>query len=474
MSENLQPPPGEFFGEDHPLAQGFERVKNGNGGAHEETTPSTGEPMRVHSKAPREHRASDIELRAFTPDEVMRPIQPEKFLLPGILAEAYTLIAGALASYKTTLLLYLIVWKATGWDILGLDERRDSNGIDMGRCVLVTYEDTDKRILAKLQRVIQHGYAHICQLHSQREGFEFVERAAANIRRIPLMGRADCGLVCRSAAGVIVPNEMFLDRFLEKVRAFAPRGVTMGLDPLRLAISGSQNDDDGADVAVHAMNYVATAIPESGLIVCSHMTKAGAHEPGEGYASAAYATSGSALYSQHARSNFRMARLKDTEIRELFDPAQVTPHEAQKQLVVRLAHGRLSHGGSEQSDVYLIMRANGILERIAPKGEKSAPQIMLAALAPVAEAIDRLNAADMLVTGAALENDGELRTALAGRNAVRDARTLLEQNGYLKATGKSRDRNFALTDKARATILAKANGEDQAKTPPKSPDASPP
>ena len=464
MSENLQPPPGEFFGEDHPLAQGFERVKNGNGGAHEETTPSTGEPMRVHSKAPREHRASDIELRAFTPDEVMRRIQPEKFLLPGILAEAYTLIAGALASYKTTLLLYLIVWKATGWDI-GLDERRDSNGIDMGRCVLVTYEDTDKRILAKLQRVIEHGYAHICQLHSQREGFEFVERAAADIRRIPLMGRADCGLVCRSAAGVIVPNEMFLDRLLEKVRAFAPRGVTMGLDPLRLAISGSQNDDDGADVAVHAMNYVATAIPESGLIVCSHMTKAGAHEPGEGYASAAYATSGSALYSQHARSNFRMARLKDSEIRELFDPAQVTPHEAQKQLVVRLAHGRLSHGGSEQSDVYLIMRANGILERIAPKGEKSAPQIMLAALAPVAEAIDRLNAD--AGDRRALENDGELRTALAGRNAVRDARTLLEQNGYLKATGKSRDRNFALTDKARATILAKARLRGSSKNHPK-------
>jgi hypothetical protein len=399
-------------------------------------------------------KGTDIELRAFTAEEALAEIASERFLLPGIPAEAYTLIAGALSSYKTTLLLYLLVWKATGWDLLGLDEH--GNGIDMGRCVLASYEDTDARIFAKLQRVIQSGHRQIAERWSRRDADHFVERAAENIRRVPLMGKTGCGIVCRSD-GIIVPNLDFLDGFLDKVRQFAPGGATIGLDPLRLALSGSQSDDDGADVAVHTMNAAATRIPGSGLIVCSHATKAGANDPGTGYTSAAYATSGSALYSQHARSNFLMARLKEAEVRELFDPTQVTAAEAQKQLVVRLTHGRLSHG-IERGDVYLVMR-EGVLLRLAPKiAPESAAEVMQAAAVPIIAAIDRIRKSGVRVSADALGKDGALGKAVGGRDKIRDALTLLCQNSYVEATGTTRDRDYSVTPKGR-TILAEDAGE---------------
>jgi hypothetical protein len=389
------------------------------------------------------HAAPQIELRSFTAEQILAPIAPERFLLPGVPAEAYTLIAGALSSFKTTLLVYMLVWKSTGWDILGLDNR--GSGIDIGRSVFATYEDTDARILAKLQYVIQHGHRVIRERHSSRDADEFVERAAANIRRIPLMGKTDHGLV-RRAAGVIIPNKEFLDRFLEKTHAFAPEGATMGLDPLRLAISGSQNDDDGADVAVHAMNYVASANPGSGLVVCSHSTKAGAQDPGEGYADAAYSTAGSALFSQHARSNYRVARLTDKETRELFDAETVSPDEAKGQLVARLTHGRLSHG-PERTPVYLVMRG-GNLERVAPKGDQSAAERLASDGRHVIAAIARLREAKQRVSAAALERDSALVKALP-RSGLRTALKVLEENGYLMAAGSTSNKEISVTDRGR-------------------------
>lgn len=422
--------------------------------------PPLGEPMHVHSKgnggASSHHSdAAPIVLRSFTSAEILAPIAPEQFLLPGVPAEAYTLIAGALSSYKTTLLIYLLVWKATGWDVLGLDER--GQGCDIGRCVLATYEDTDKRVFAKLQRVIQHGHRWICEQYSRGDADEFIERAVANIRRLPLAGKSDQGIV-RRIAGVIVRNTEFVESFLAAAREFAPQGATMGIDPLRLAISGSQNDDDGADTVVHTMNGMATAIPGSGLIACSHTTKAGAQDPAAGYAGAAYATSGSALYSQHARSNFLMTRLKDTEMRELFDPAQITAREIEKQLVVRLTHGRLSHG-TEQSEVYLIMR-EGTLQRISPKiAPQTAAEVMQAAAVPIITAINRIKEAGMRVSADALAKDGLLAKAVGGRDKTRDVLTLLCQNGYVEATGKTRDRDYSVTTKGLA-ILAEESREN--------------
>jgi hypothetical protein len=390
-----------------------------------------------------------VELRAFGSTEILGPIEPEQYLLPGIPAEAYTLIAGALSSYKTTLLAYLAVWRATGWDLLDLDPA--GNGCDIGKCVVASYEDTDKRVFAKLQCVIQHAHRRIRERDGERDALRFVERASANIRRIPLAGRAGAGIV-RRVEGAIVPNTEFLESLIAQVQAFAPEGALIGIDPLRLAIAGSQNDDDGADVVVHSMNYLATAIPGSGLIVCSHATKATAQaqEPASGYASASYGTAGSALYSQHARSNFLMARLKASEIRDLFDPADVTAAEAERQLVVKLTHGRLSHG-TERGATYLVMR-DGILARAEPRAAKSATEVITGAAALIIPAIDRLKPTGLRLSVATLESDGPLVKAVGSVGKVRKAVALLLQAGYLESTGKTRDRDLIVTETGRALI----------------------
>jgi hypothetical protein len=391
-----------------------------------------------------------VELKAFTPNEVLAPIAPERYLLPGVPAEAYTLVAGALSSFKTTFLIYLIVWKATGWDLLDLDP--DGNGIELGKCVLLTYEDTDRRIFAKLQHVIQHAYRMIRERDGETDARRFIERASANIRRIPLAGRVRAGIV-RRVDGTIVPNTEFLDPLIVHTRAFAPDGALIGLDPLRLSIAGSQNDDDGADVVVTTLNGITLDLPGSGIVACSHATKADAKDPAAGgYAGASYATSGSALYSQHARSNFAMARLKATEIRDLFDPNEVTPAEAERQLVVKVAHGRLSHG-TERGDVYLLMRL-GILARVEPRAARSATEVIASAAASIIPAIDRLKAAGIRLSTRTLEADGPLIQAVGSVGKVRVAVRLLLDNHHLESTGTTRDRDLVITEKGRAFIQA--------------------
>jgi RecA-family ATPase len=387
-----------------------------------------------------------IELRAFTVADVLAPIQPEKFLLPGIPAEAYTLIAGALSSYKTTLLVYLLVWKATGFDLLDLDPQ--GSGVDIGKAVLLTYEDTDMRIFAKLQRVIQHGYHNIESRDGPREASRFVELAAANILRIPLAGKIGMGIVRRFDGGLILPNLSFLEPFYQRLRDVAPDGALIGLDPLRLAIVGSQNDDDGADIAVHVLNAIATAVANSGVIASSHTTKNAAQDAAAaGYASAAYATSGSALYSQHARSNFHLARLKDTDIRDWFDPSEVTAAEAERQSVAKLTHGRLSHG-LEQTERYLLMR-NGILIPVKRQTAKDPHAMMRAAAVPIFAAIDRLKQSEMRVSGKALEADRALVEAVGTVRELRAAIVLLAENDHITVTGGTRDRDMVITAKGR-------------------------
>lgn len=415
------------------------------------------EGLRVEWDSLREKNldSKSINIRAFSVEEILAAIEPELMLLPGIPAEAYTLIAGALSSFKTTLLLYLLLWKATAWDILSLSQ--SDGGCDIGKSVLVSYEDTDKRIFAKLQRVIQHGYRHIGARFGERDAREFVERAARNLRRVTLAGDSTKGLVQR-IAGAIVPNEGFITQITGAVQSFAPEGALIGIDPLRLAVVGSQNDDDGADVVVHTLNRIASTVPGSGVIVCSHSNKAGAKEPGSGFADAAYATSGSALYSQHARSNFLIARLKADEIRSLFSPKVVTDQEVTKQAVVRLTHGRLSHG-SEGADVFLLQR-EGTLTRVDLQGATTAVDVIHTAGVAVLEALERMKDAGINPSANALEKDTALVRAVGSRKALRDVLHLLEENGHVHPAGKTKGKNFAATDSGRELLKSGENRRD--------------
>jgi hypothetical protein len=406
-----------------------------------------------------------IELLSFTPEQILAPVEPELELLPGIPADTYTLIPGALSSYKTTLLIYLLVWKATGWDILGLDER--GHGVEIGNAVLVSYEDTDARIFKKLQRVIQHGRQVIAERWTRKDADEFVVRAAANLRRIPCSGRLDRRLVYR-IDGMFVRNDAFIEPLIEAICKAAPHGALIGLDPLRLSVSVPQKDDEGAEVVVHTLNYTASAIPNSALAAASHTTKAGANHAGEGYAEGAYATSGSAVYSQHARSNFHMVRLEAKEARKLFAIEDVTNEEARKQRVVRLSHPRLSHG-EELNEVYLLMRA-GTLQRVRPAADKTPAEQVKAAAAPVFAALERFAADNVRTSLTGLETDVALAKELGGRNAVRDAVALLASNGHVQMNGKGRSSHYTITDSGRALLGASPrDSENQAGKRPPSP-----
>lgn len=391
-----------------------------------------------------------LALTAMTVDDILQPIRQETYLLPGMVpTHAYTLIAGALSSYKTTLLHNMLVWRATGYDLLGLDP--DGRGCDPGPCVLASYEDTDWRIFARLQRVLQTGHDTIKRVHGRHAAGEFLERAAKHIRRIPLTGQIGMSLVYRRE-GAIVPNTEFIDALLASIRGFTSDGVLLGLDPLRLAIAGSQNDDDGADVVVHILNMIAEQT-NSGIAVCSHTTKAGATEPGAGYAGAAYATSGSALYSQHARSNFLMTRIKPDEIHKMFDPADVPPVDADRQCVAKLTHGRLSHG-AEAGDLYFRMQ-DGVLVPVKPQGTRTAADTINRALPLVSDAIDRLVKDGTKVSATTLTMDSKLKEAFRAEREIRRVLSVLEGEGHIEFRGTTKDRDGRLTEKARMHLASR-------------------
>jgi hypothetical protein len=410
---------------------------------------------RVQGNAPAQE-PERIELAGFTPEEILAPIEAEKFALPGIPEEAYSLIAGALSSYKTTLLLYLLTWKASGVDLLGLDDK-ESAGVEPGPALLLSYEDHDARLFRKLQRVIQDGHRNIQARHGRRDAERFLATVSANMRRITLTGQPGRGIVVR-AGDMIVPNLPLLEELSKELRTFAPQGALIGLDPLRLAIVGSQNDDDGADIAVHTLNHMAADIPGSAVIVASHTTKALAADGVSDYVGAAYATSGSALYSQHARSNFHMGRMKTEDIRMLFDPKTITEEEADKQSVARLTHGRNSPG-EERQPIYLVMR-KGVLTRVEPRSDanETPGEFMRRAAGPIVEAIT--DAQGIHLSPNILEQDRDLLRKLGGRNKVRKAVRLLADNGHLEIKGKTSNRIVTVTDAGRA-LASVSSGESR-------------
>jgi len=398
----------------------------------------------VRAKADTQDQKRPTRALALDINRILLPVPPERFLLPGLVpTEAYTLIAGALSTYKSTLMLYMLVWKATGFDLLGLDPT--DGGVDIGPAVLVFYEDADIRVEGRLHRILQDGHAMIGRQFGPKAAQEFLQRAVANLHRIPLTGCAGSTIVCR-LDGAVYPNETFIAELLADVTAIAKSDVLIGIDPLRLAIVGSQNDDDGADVVVHTLNRLAASLPRSGVVICSHTTKAGAVEPGAGYAAAAYATSGSALYSQHARSNFHVTRLPPDKIEELFDVAAVPIDERQRQPVAQITHGRLSHG--PEADARYVRMDGGLLVPVRPRGVQTVAERLTASLGPICAAIDRLHEAQLRASMSSLADDEELRSQL-GRDGVRKMVRLLEDNGYIAADGNTKSRDYTVSEKGR-------------------------
>ena len=390
-------------------------------------------------------RASSIDVVRLSTDELLAPIEPERYLLPGLVpTEAYTLIAGALSSYKSTLLDYLCLWKATGFDLLNLDPTKAD--CDIGPTLLIFYEDAQRRVMNRRRRIVQHGYNVIRQVHGAKTATQFVESAAKNLGTIALTGRAGSAIVYRSLNGQILPNDKLIEEVIGAARTMASSGVMIAIDPLRLAIVGSQNNDDGADVVVHTLNRMAMMQPDSGLIVSAHTTKADAKDPTIGYAGAAYATSGSALYSQHARSNFLITRLKPDEARTLADAADL-----ERQPLARLTHGRLSHG-AERSAALLQMK-DGVLVPISPRKKLGAADKMMAFGPVIARAFNRLLASNIKASANALMADAEVR-AHGSQRDLKELLKLLEQNGHIAFKGKTVNRSGCLTAKGRAAFAS--------------------
>lgn len=389
-----------------------------------------------------------IRMVSFTLEDLRAPIREETYLLPGMVpTEAYTLLAGALSSYKSMLLLNMIVWRATGYDLLNFsdDMMRVPKSDETGPCVLASYEDTDWRIFARLQRILLHGEAQIKEVHGSKAAEEFLLRAIQNIQRIPLTGMLGKTLVFREN-GYIVPNLAFLDEFRVAVRAFTTGGVMIGLDPLRLALAGSQNDDDGADVAVQILNQLSVINPNSGIAVVSHSNKSDSKDGGTkgDFADAAYGTSGSALYSQHARSNFRVARLKPEEIRQQFD---LPESESERQTVAKLKHGRLSHG-LESEEFFIHMSGAGMLSSLRPRAkEVSAAQSIGRAFPLIAGAIKRLLAQNLIASQNAIIKDSAFKTHAGSEAKARDLIKLIESQELIKVDGATINRRYSVTQK---------------------------
>jgi hypothetical protein len=174
-------------------------------------------------------------------------------------------------------------------------------------------------------------------------------------------------------------------------------------------------------------------------------------EPGTGYADASYSTSGSALYSQHARSNFLLARLSAEDIEKQFDMRVLTPLDVQQQRVARLTHGRLSHG-AETIDQYVRMR-EGVLLPIEPKQGGTVVDVMDDVLPGIALAIERLVKNREVISQNALSHDAELKARIGGEKKIRDMVKLLVEQQYMEFNdGANKDKTGGLTVKGHERV----------------------
>lgn len=426
-----------------------ETLKKPDGEAQVRALISEVRNAKVKTNAETAAEARGPLLRKFDSEALMAPIQPWKYLIPGMVpAAGYTLIAGALSAAKTTLMHTLLLSRATGYDLLGLF---GTAGIAEGPCVLVSYEDNDALIAWRFQHLVQHYHVQLGRRFGPAASSTFLARIEANLRRVTLTGEAASGIVARYERE-IVPNEYLIQQLLKEVEGFACHKMLIGLDPLRLAIVGSQNDDDGADTVVHVLNRIASALPESALLVNSHTTKSQAREGGEGMAEAAYATSGSALYSQHARSNLHLARMKPEMMRSEFAVDVFTEEEISKQWATTLTHGRLSQG-AEGDQRHFAMRG-GVLVPVCRARATTFAERARQFLPVVDAAIERMRAeGTTTISRRTLGTDAAVKAVLK-RDPLRDFIDAAIEQGWMAETGETTTKQLTVTDTGRVHVAS--------------------
>jgi hypothetical protein len=386
--------------------------------------------------------AEALAMIAFTVDELRSPVVPPRYLIPGLVpCEAYSILAGALSAGKTTAALSLAVWRATGVDVLGLD-RDDARAVTPGPVTFITYEDADSIIVSRLKHILHHHYARIEQAAGTHAADAFYERFAKHFRRIHLTGQPGAPLVVRSERGQPEVNTGQINVLDAALRAHAASEHLIVIDPLRLAFRGSQNDDDGADLAVMVLNDLATRLKDSALLACSHTTKAMAAESGTNRVALAYATAGSGLYSQHARSNFHMGRPEPEALLPFVAAGTLTPEEAERRQVTELTHARLSYETERQS-VQFAMRG-GVLIPLPRLAARSPMEVLRAAWPVVMDAVDRIEAEGNRATQTLLVADPSVLRGRSRDEARWVVRNAIDQ-GWLVAQGRTRDRHLIVS-----------------------------
>jgi hypothetical protein len=125
------------------------------------------------------------------------------------------------------------------------------------------------------------------------------------------------------------------------------------------------------------------------------------------------------------------------------------PATLEHQPIARLTHGRLSHG-RESGERFMQMR-NGILIPLERRPKADPIVRMMEFGKVVARALDRLVSAGVQASATALRSDQEIKDYAADRE-LRTLLTLLEENGYIEFTGKTKDRSGRLTRKGLAAF----------------------
>jgi len=196
------------------------------------------------------------------------------------------------------------VLRATGVDVLGLDLDNAGRGVEPGPVTFISYEDADSIIVSRLKHILHHHYARI----ERASGTPAARCVLRAIRQAlpphPPHRPAGCALVVRKRtrpARCATPRRV--NALEAALRSHAASEHLTIIDPLRLAFRGSQNDDDGADLAVMVLNDSPRGCGLGAAGLLAHDEGDG-REGGSNRVALAYATAGSGLYSQHARSNF--------------------------------------------------------------------------------------------------------------------------------------------------------------------------
>jgi len=411
--------------------------------------------------------APPLDVIAFTAEELLGPIEPVRYLIEGLVpCDAYTLVAGALSAGKTTFALSLAIWRATGEDVLGLNFGELLRRAEAGPVSYITYEDPASIIRRRLMIVVQAMHRQLDHEHGRVRAAEFIANLVKHLRIVHLTGQPGAQLVVRSQYGQPEVNRAQIEALVATLKAHAAAEHLIVLDPLRLAFSGSQNDDNGADLVVMVLNDLSTRLRDSALLLLSHVTKAMAADQGNNRVALAYGTSGSGVYSQHARSNMHMGRLEPQAIerlrQRLSEDCRLTDEEVQRRSVTTLTHARLSHE-AEGADAHFVMRQGLLIPLRLAEGR--APESVMTRLRrewpEVAEAIQRIHSEGGRASPETLQGNATLRRDRT-REDVRDLIRSMASQGWIDVQGNTRNRVLVITDLGRQLLGGNAAGIDGA------------